>query len=105
MLQQFASPRVPLRHLANEPPAGSEQAKIKLQGIEMARKGLMLIDNQLEGKTWLVGDYSIADCALFFFEFWSKRVNWQLPPNVETHFARMNERPAVQKMLSMEGLA
>jgi glutathione S-transferase len=83
----------------------SEQAKIKQQGIEMARKGLMLIDNQLEGKTWLVGDYSIADCALFFFEFWSERVNWQLPRNVEKHFARMKERPAVQKMLSMEGLA
>jgi glutathione S-transferase len=83
----------------------SEQIKIKDQGIQMARRGLELIDKQLEGKRWLVDDYSIADCALYFFEYWSKRVKWQLPPNVATHYAAMKERPAVQRMLAIEGLA
>jgi glutathione S-transferase len=83
----------------------SEQAKIRQQGVEMAHRGLQLFDKQLEGKSWLVGDYSIADCALFFFEFWSERVKWQMPSNVAKHFARMKERPAVQKMLTMQGLA
>jgi glutathione S-transferase len=83
----------------------SEQAKVKQQGIDMAHKGLKLLDKQLEGKSWLVGDYSIADCALFFFEFWSDRVKWQMPPNVAGHFARMKERPAVKRMLALQGLA
>jgi glutathione S-transferase len=83
----------------------SEQAKIKQQGIEMAGKGLELLDRQLAGKPWLIGDYSIADSALFFFEFWSERVKWQLPPNLAEHYARMRARPAVQRALALQQLA
>jgi glutathione S-transferase len=82
----------------------AEQAKIKQRGIEMAERGLELVDVQLEGKSWLVGEYSIADCALFFFEYWSERVKWQMPPNVAEHFARMRARPAVKRMLALQGL-
>jgi glutathione S-transferase len=83
----------------------AEQAKLKNLGAEMAQKGLKLIDEQLLGKHWLIDDYSIADCALFFFEYWSQRVGWQMPSNVAAHFSRMKERRAVKTMLTMQGLA
>jgi glutathione S-transferase len=81
-----------------------EQSKIKVQGQEMSQKGLALIDKQLADKDWLIGEFSIADCALYFFEFWANRVGWPMPANVAAHFARMNARPSVKNMLKMEGL-
>jgi glutathione S-transferase len=71
----------------------------------MAGKGLELLDRQLAGKSWLIGEYSIADSALFFFEFWSERVKWQLPTNLAEHYARMRGRPAVQRALALQQLA
>ncbi len=61
----------------------------------------------LHGDLFLVfeSDFSIADCALFFFEFWVNRAKWQLPVNIEAHFKRMNERTSVKNMLRMEGLS
>jgi glutathione S-transferase len=83
----------------------SEQSKIKVQGQEMAQKGLALLDKQLAGKYWLIEEFSVADCALFFFEFWAGRAGWSMPTNVAAHFERMNARPSVKNMLKMEGLA
>jgi glutathione S-transferase len=83
-----------------------EHPKIKARGKEMTEKGLALLDKQLDKKEWLIGDFSIADSALYFFEFWiAERAHWPLPPNVAAHYQRMKARPSVQKMLKLEGLA
>lgn len=83
-----------------------EHPKIKAQGREMAEKGLALLDKQLAGKDWLMGDFTIADCALYFFEFWvAEWGKWPMPANVAAHYARMNKRTSVQNMLKMQGLA
>lgn len=83
-----------------------EHPKIKARGREMTEKGLALLDKQLAGKDWLMGDFTIADCALYFFEFWvAERAGWPMPANVTAHYERMKKRPSVQAMLKMEGLA
>lgn len=83
-----------------------EHPKIKARGKEMTEKGLALLDKQLDKKEWLMGDFSIADSALYFFEFWiAERAHWPLPPNVTAHYQRMKARPSVQKVLKLEGLA
>ena len=68
-------------------------------------KGLRLMDEQLAGKDWLLGDLSIADAALFYVEFWAGRMGIDLPPNCAAHFARMKARPAVRRAMATEGVA
>lgn len=86
------------------PNAGDEDA-VKARGKEIAEKGFAVLDQALAGKDYAVGNYSIADSAIFYVEFWNKRVGMTLPANTAAHLDRMLKRPAVQRMLQQEGLA
>jgi len=91
---------------ANFAPSESDHEAVKARGEEIFAKGLGIFDKALEGKDWLVGDFSFADSALFYVSFWwAGRLNKTLPPNVAAHYARMKARPAVQRTLKAEGLA
>ena len=84
----------------------SEHAAIKARGREILDKGLSIFEQQLAGKSWLLGDFSIADCALYFLEVWLvERGNIPLPPNVAAHYERMKQRPSVQASRKFDGLA
>jgi len=49
---------------------------------------------------------TIADAALFYVSFWEKiRLKRALPARLDTLFARLWERPAVQRVLQAEGFA
>jgi glutathione S-transferase len=85
------------------PNAGDEDA-VKARGREIIDRGFALIDKALAGKEYAVGPFSFADTAVFYVEFWSKRVGITLPPNCAAHLQRMLARPAVQRMLQQEGL-
>ena len=91
----------PMKFTPNE----ADHDQVKAQGREVAEKGLRLMDEALAGKEYLLGDFSIADAALFYVEFWAGRMGIDLPPNCAAHFARMTARPAVQRTLQQEGLA
>jgi glutathione S-transferase len=87
-------------------PSPSDHDKVKAAGREIIEKGFALIDKGLEGKQYLAGEYSIADAALFYVEFWAaKRLGMQLPKNCAAHFERMLSRPAVQRVMQQEGFA
>jgi glutathione S-transferase len=83
--------------------AGEEKAKAR--GAEIAATGFQVLDKALEGKDYAVGKFSIADSAIFYVEFWSKRIGMTLPANCAAHLERMLARPAVQRTLKAEGLA
>lgn len=58
-----------------------------------------VLNTQLEGRDFVVGDYTIADMAIFP---WAARFEWQQVdltefPNVRDWYLRIAERPAVQK--------
>ena len=91
---------------ANFSPNEAEHDAVKARGKELAMKGFGLMDKELAGKDWLAGDYSYADSALFYVEYWGgKRAGFTLPPNCAAHLERMMARPAVQRMIKTEGLA
>lgn len=86
-------------------PSESDHEAVKARGHEMIEKGYALMDKALGDKEWIAGDYSLADSALFYVEFWgAKRMGIQLPPKLAGHFDRMLARPAVQRTLEQEGL-
>lgn len=86
------------------PNLGDEDA-VKARGKELVEKGFATLDKALAGKDYALGAFSIADSAIFYVEFWSKRVGITLPSNCAAHLERMLARPAVQRVLKQEGLA
>lgn len=90
---------------SNFTPSAADEEAVKTKGREIAEKGFVVLDKALEGKEYAVGKFSIADAAIFYVEFWSKRVGMTLPANCAAHLDRMMARPAVQRVLKQEGLA
>lgn len=90
---------------ANFTPNPADEDAVKARGKEIAEKGFALVDKALDGKQYAVGNFSVADSAIFYVELWSKRVGIQLPPNCAAHLDRMLARPAVQRVMQQEGLA
>ena len=80
--------------------------QLKERGMAAMLAALDVVDAQLEGKDYLMGDFSIADTALYYNEFWAVDVaGWTLPPNVQAHYERMKARPSVQVSRELEGVA
>lgn len=86
-------------------PNAADEDAVKARGKEIAEKGFTLIDKAMGGKDYAVGKFSVADTAIFYVEFWSKRVGMTLPSNCAAHLDRMLARPAVQRVMQQEGLA
>ena len=91
---------------SNFSPNEADQEAVKARGREMIEKGYGIMARALGDKPWVAGDYSFADSALFYVEYWgAKRMGMTLPPALAGHFERMMARPAVSRMLEQEGLA
>lgn len=91
---------------ANYTPNEADHDAVKARGRELVEKGYATMATSLAGKDWVAGEYSYADSALFYVEFWgAKRMNMTLPPALAGHFERMMARPAVQRTMAQEGLA
>lgn len=62
-----------------------------------------LIDQQLEGRDYLMGKFSIADAYLFVMVNWAAFAKTPLDafPNIRAWFDRMKARPAVQEALRL----
>ena len=71
-----------------------------------AKRLLAVLEGALDGKEWLVGDYSIADIAtapwLRALDFYGAKdlVGWDDLKNVPAYLDRFLDRPAVQKGLN-----
>ena len=91
---------------SNFAPNAADEDAVKARGREIFERGLGVLDHVLSGKDYVVGQFSIADAALFYVEFWAAaRLKMDLPSNVAAHYQRMAARPAVQRTLQQEGLA
>lgn len=83
-----------------------DEDKIRQMGREIVLQGFANLQTALDGKPYLFGDFSIADSALFYLEFWARnRAQIALPQNLDAHLDRMLARPSVQASLAAEGLA
>lgn len=67
-----------------------------------------VIDRALAGRTWLVGErFSAVDAYLFMLARWTRNMPQKARdlPNLKPYLARIHQRPAVQEMFRIEGLA
>ena len=80
-----------------------DQERIKRQGQTIVHKGLSLINRQLADKHYIADEFSVADTALFYCEFWADRIGLELPENCITHYQRLLQRPSVKQVMTGEG--
>ena len=87
-------------------PSPADQDSVKAAGRQVVEKGFAVLDKALAGKNYIAGnEFSPADTALFYVEFWAaKRLNMKLPANVSAHYDRMMALPSVQRVMQQEGL-
>jgi glutathione S-transferase len=90
---------------SNFTPNPADEDAVKAKGRDIAEKGFAQVSAALGGKEYAVGSFSIADTAIFYTEFWAKRVGLALPANCAAHLDRVLARPATQRVLQQEGLA
>ena len=57
----------------------------------------------MNDKDYIADDFSIADAALFYVEFWADKINLGMPDNCLLHYRNMLKRPAVSRVLREEG--
>jgi glutathione S-transferase len=86
-------------------PAMPEEAKLLMRTRADGR--LKWVDEQLEGKNYLMGEhFNVADAYLFTVVNWTKLVGIDTSglKNLGAFMARMAARPAVQQAMKAEGL-
>jgi len=87
-------------------PNPEEKDSVRAQGKKIFGDGLALVSATLGDHDYLMGDFSVADAALFYVTFWNNAVaKVEVPANINAHYARMLARPAVAKAMAAEGLA
>lgn len=86
-------------------PAMPEEFKVVTRERALGR--LKWVDEQLEGKSYLMGDaFSLPDAYLFTVTRWTQYVGIDISglKNLGAYMARMAARPAVQQAMQAEGL-
>ena len=81
----------------------ADAVRVKAQGEIIVKKGLAILDKVIGEKPYVAGEFSIADAALFYVEFWADKLKMKLPDNCRAHYQRMLSRPAVRRVLMEEG--
>jgi glutathione S-transferase len=76
---------------------------VRAQGRDIVTRAFGIIDRQLASGGYVVGQFSIADAALFYVEFWADKTGVLLPAQCQRHYRLMLSRPAVQRVLREEG--
>ncbi|TCK09219.1 glutathione S-transferase family protein [Marinobacterium mangrovicola] len=98
-MQAFARIFTPERFLVGS----SDLEAVKAAGRRRVVEAFGLLALQLPDKGYACGDFSIADAALFYVEFWADRTDIPLPAVVRSHFELMLQRPCVRQVLMEEG--
>jgi glutathione S-transferase len=87
-------------------PSAEDKETVRKQGREHFLKGMAIIAALMGDKDYVMGDFSIADAALFYVTFWNNAIaKLDVPAAINAHYARMMARPAVLKAMQAEGLA
>jgi glutathione S-transferase len=98
-MQGFARIFTTAQFCANE----AEHEAVKARGREIIDKGFAVIDQRLGEREYVTGEFSIADTALFYVEFWADKSDIPLPDNCAGHYEIMLQRPMVRQVLLEEG--
>lgn len=90
------------------PSAGQQDQHLKndvaSHGREIVSQAFGVLEKRLPADGYATGpQFSIADAALFYNEFWADKIGIAMPPRVAAHYQRVRARPVVRQVLAEEG--
>lgn len=90
-----------LSHFVNYAPAGQDYSLRRYKGEY--ERNLAVLENRLQGREYILGDYSIADMIAFPWAFIAKPLTVSLQdfPNVAAWRGRIKTRPAVIRAIDL----
>lgn len=90
-----------LSHFRNYAPEGQEYGFKRYQGEY--ERNLAVLENRLDGRDYILGDYSVADMMSFPWVLIAKPLGASLEgfPNVTAWRGRIKERPAVRRAVDL----
>jgi glutathione S-transferase len=93
------------RHLpSGEAADGRLRDDVAAHGREIVGQAFEVLERRMPAEGYAVGpQFSIADAALFYNEFWADKVGIALPPRIAAHYRRVRARPVVRQVLAEEG--
>jgi glutathione S-transferase len=94
-------------HKNFSPLFGAASEDVKNDSKAKIAKRLHYVNDQLAGKTYLLGsDFTVADAYMFVMLTWANHLKIDLTPysNLHVYFAKIAARPKVQTALKEEGL-
>ncbi len=80
-----------------------ETSTVEAQGRALVTAGFNWVNRSLQGEHYVCDQFSLADVAVFYCEFWAKKIDLPLPQRCESHLRTMLQRPKVQAVLIEEG--
>jgi glutathione S-transferase len=87
-----------------EAEGGRLKDDIASHGREIVSQAFGILEKRMPPEGYAVGpQFSIADAALFYNEFWADKTGIPLPAKVMAHYQRVRARPAVRQVLAEEG--
>ena len=84
-------------------PNPTDHETVRQQGEGIIADCFAVVDGLLTEGGYVLDNFSIADAALFYTEFWARRSGIELPPRCAAHYQKMLSRPAVRQVLLEEG--
>ena len=82
-----------------------ECSQVEREGRELVVRGFARLQSMFTGPRYVASQFSVADAAVFYVEFWADRMGIELPARCQTHLQAMLQRPAVRQVLGEEGYA
>lgn len=76
------------------------QDSLRRFGQSEVNKGLVTLGDTLGKNHYLLGDFTIADAALFYVLRMTREYGFELPGNLEVYFTRLSDRPAFATALA-----
>lgn len=82
------------------------QMSLTLNAINRVTEMFAIVNQHLAGRDWLSESRSVADAYLYVVMRWAsaKKIDLSSMANLQSHFQRMKDEPAVQAALQAEGL-
>jgi glutathione S-transferase len=84
-------------------PNPNDYPAVKTIGQNIVEKGFAILNQLLPEQGYAVGEFSIADTALFYISFWADKTKMALPEKCNRHYQLMLTRPVVRRVLMEEG--
>ncbi|WP_339765037.1 glutathione S-transferase family protein [uncultured Hoeflea sp.] len=96
-MRGFTFVKVPQKFLADD--AG--KAALQAHGRTEVGKGLLILSEMMGERDYLLGDFGLADAALFYVLDWAKQEGFMLPENLSACHLRLQQRPSFRKSLPL----